>query len=442
MPIRWHPNKLIKHQIRLIFLVFLSLVGKNIKADGFDEITQIKIVWSLSEASMSMAELAKQYTSLSGVEVELVILPTGPSWYHRVLAELSAGGDGFDILVMDYHYLPEFSESGYLTALAPYLTQSKQLAIKDFNSDAVKIFSEYPEASSHYWSLPLQRDALGLVYRLDLFNDPQQQKAFKQRYGYALRPPKDKQQLIDIAQFFTRPDRGLWGWGQTTSDHNNAIVTSAVSFIWSAGGKVLDPSKQQAVGYLDSKSSITGLQDYMRMLDFMPEHQEDWDYVDINRMLLQGELAMALNWVSSINELNASSREKQFSIAPFPSNKTLLMGQAIAINQFSHKKHLAWDFIEWFFQTQQQKAFSMHGQSFSRVMNKPVKEVSISSDNDQLNPILFNSESFLKIPLYASFIEILQQEISAVLHREKSPKQALTIAAKRHQLLLNKDKEH
>ena len=49
------------------------------------------------------------------------------------------------------------------------------------------------------------------VYRRDLFEDPKEQKAFKDRYGWDLQWPETWEQLDQISRFFNRPDKGLLG---------------------------------------------------------------------------------------------------------------------------------------------------------------------------------------------------------------------------------------
>jgi ABC-type glycerol-3-phosphate transport system substrate-binding protein len=49
------------------------------------------------------------------------------------------------------------------------------------------------------------------TYRKDLFGDPAEKEAFKAKYGYDLAPPETWKQYYDIAEFFTRPDKNLWG---------------------------------------------------------------------------------------------------------------------------------------------------------------------------------------------------------------------------------------
>src|SRR5581483_8305135 len=58
---------------------------------------------------------------------------------------------------------------------------------------------------------PCEADAVGFAYRKDLFEDPKEKADFKAKYKYDLAPPKTWPQLRDIAEFFTRPDKKLYG---------------------------------------------------------------------------------------------------------------------------------------------------------------------------------------------------------------------------------------
>ena len=60
-------------------------------------------------------------------------------------------------------------------------------------------------------SQTMDGDVHTYTYRIDLFENPDNQKAFKAKYGYDLAPPKTWKQYLDIAEFFQQPDKGLWG---------------------------------------------------------------------------------------------------------------------------------------------------------------------------------------------------------------------------------------
>src|SRR3546814_2985453 len=60
-------------------------------------------------------------------------------------------------------------------------------------------------------SQTIDGDLHTLSYRVDLFEDPEEQKAFRDKYGYDLAPPVTWDQYYDVAEFFTRPEEKLWG---------------------------------------------------------------------------------------------------------------------------------------------------------------------------------------------------------------------------------------
>jgi multiple sugar transport system substrate-binding protein len=66
------------------------------------------------------------------------------------------------------------------------------------------------------------------TYRKDWFEDPDEQAAFKERYGYDLTPPEDgyaMKEFCDVLEFFTRPEEGIYGLAEA-ADPREAVVTT------------------------------------------------------------------------------------------------------------------------------------------------------------------------------------------------------------------------
>ncbi|HZR93173.1 MAG TPA: extracellular solute-binding protein [Gaiellaceae bacterium] len=64
------------------------------------------------------------------------------------------------------------------------------------------------------YSVSFDGDYQVWVYRIDLFDNSQNQKDFKAKYGYDLTDfPKTWKEHDDVAEFFTRPDKQLYGSG-------------------------------------------------------------------------------------------------------------------------------------------------------------------------------------------------------------------------------------
>ena len=62
-----------------------------------------------------------------------------------------------------------------------------------------------------YYAVSLDGDYQVWVYRQDLFDNAENQKDFKAKYGYDLAFPKTWKQHADVAAFFTQPNQKLYG---------------------------------------------------------------------------------------------------------------------------------------------------------------------------------------------------------------------------------------
>src|SRR5438876_12190426 len=107
----------------------------------------------------------------------------------------------------DSQNMSEFASQGHVVRLNDWLKQSRKISAADFAPSVLKRYAEYPENSGNIYALPINQDCMGLVYRRDLFDDPKEKSGFKAKYGYELAVPETYDQLRDIAEFFTRPDR-------------------------------------------------------------------------------------------------------------------------------------------------------------------------------------------------------------------------------------------
>ena len=153
----------------------------------------------------------------------------------------------------------------------------------------------------------------------DLFDDPKEKAAFQQKYKYPLAVPQTYQQAKDIAEFFTRPDEKLYGWGQMGGRPYDFASTAANSFLWSFGGELYNPATMEADGYLNSPASVDGVQAYIDMFAFGPPGSRDWGWDDVNEAWRQGRLAMAMQWYSfhaansdpAVNPIRGANRVRE-----------------------------------------------------------------------------------------------------------------------------------
>src|SRR5207237_7143928 len=134
----------------------------------------------------------------------------------------AAKGDAFELLVGDSQWLGQGATQGHYVELTD-LMKSNGID-KSVTPATLRYYGEYPAGSGHYWAYPTEGDANGWAYRKDLFTDPKEMADFKAKYNYDLGVPKTWAQLMDIAKFFTRKDKGLYGATIYTQKDYDAIT--------------------------------------------------------------------------------------------------------------------------------------------------------------------------------------------------------------------------
>ena len=166
---------------------------------------ELTIFWAEWDPANYLQELVNDYTAETGVTVTVQTTPWG-DFQTKTFAELNAQGDAYDMVVGDSQWLGAASEGGHYVDLSKFITDNG--VDKSFVPATLQYYSLY---GGKYWSVPLEGDANGWAYRKDWFEDATEMANFKAKYGYDLGVPQDFKQLIDIAEFFTRPAENKYG---------------------------------------------------------------------------------------------------------------------------------------------------------------------------------------------------------------------------------------
>ena len=216
-----------------------------------------KIVLGLSDGSIgqltqpfpagapSIKELWEKET---GIPIEIVGLPNGQE-FTKTMQDISTKGGAYDIYSTEWNRLGDLAETGGIAKLDDFVAQYKpewddpETGYVD-GAKGVSLLNQY--RGSNY-GVSLDGDFQTWVYRTDLFGDAAEQKAFKDKYGYDLAPPKTWKQHGDIAAFFQRPDKGLFGstdlrnqgWGYTNWYQRYVSMASPNQFLFGDDGKPL-----------------------------------------------------------------------------------------------------------------------------------------------------------------------------------------------------------
>ncbi|MGJ8530712.1 MAG: ABC transporter substrate-binding protein [Alphaproteobacteria bacterium] len=438
-----------KNSIRLLSTTSVSVIAAVLLGTSAQAETELTFVWHAGTCADALVEIAKDYPDKS-VKLVPALVPYGPEWHNKIASEFAIQGDGFDFAMWDSQSTAEFAGGGHAVKLNDIFASSEALSAELFPAASISQYGEYPDNSGNFYGLPMNQDAYGMMYRRDLFEDPAEMAAFQEKYGRELAVPQTYQEAKEVAEFFTRPDEGLYGWGQMGGREYDFATTASNSFLWSFGGELYNPETYEVQGYLNSPASIDGVQAYVDMFNFAPPGSGSWGFDEVNAAFQQGQLAMAMQWFyfngsNADPSVNKFAEGTAFGILPGAVGRDGMFrrqfsvgGQGMGINKYSKKLPELTAFMEWYFQPEQQKRYAAVCQTGLKAVLESDDWQGLNSYNAQFSTALQYLNDYWHLPQYPVLLDQLQEEISNAITGTKSVEEALTDAAKRHERTLER----
>jgi multiple sugar transport system substrate-binding protein len=193
---------------------------------------ELNIFWAEWDPANYLQELVNEYTAETGVVVNVETTPW-QDFQTKAFTEFNARGGAYDMIVGDSQWLGAASEAGHYVDLTEFFAEHNLGEI--MAPATVTYYAEYPGNSGKFWAVPAEGDAVGWSYRKDWFEDPAEMEAFKAEYGYDLAVPTTWQQLLDIANFFHRPDDGRYGVAVYTDNSSVGLFLGIENSLFSYG---------------------------------------------------------------------------------------------------------------------------------------------------------------------------------------------------------------
>lgn len=219
----------------------------------------------------------------------------GPEELYAEMVEHGGVHSGdYDIMLVLTDWLPDLQKRSGLLDMRPFIT------------------AHPPHDWPHGWSeslLALQRGSQGQIYglpyhdgpemfhyRADLFESPHEQAAFRAQHGRDLRVPVTWDEFREVAQFFTRPDQGLYGAviAGLNDGHNN--VYDFFIHLWSRGGTLFDADLNPTFADATGQAALQFYVDSLTTMGITSPHALRYDSVAAGVAYAAGEGAMMLNW--------------------------------------------------------------------------------------------------------------------------------------------------
>ena len=149
--------------------------------------------------------VAEVWTAKTGIKVEYIEVPLGEI-NQKMLLEAVAKTGAFDLALPATFGIPDLVESGILVNLDKYAAKYQP---DGFQAGALYSIGDFYKGS--FYGYQTDGDTYLMFYLKDWLENPEEQKAFADANGYALKVPDTWEELDAQLKHFHRPDKGQYG---------------------------------------------------------------------------------------------------------------------------------------------------------------------------------------------------------------------------------------
>ncbi len=417
----------------------------------------------------------EQYKSKTGntVKLEVDFIPW-PDFYTRVNASLTSGEQKYNFAVSDSQWLGAFIEGGYFRKINDLIDADPELkaTMDSMHPSIVAAYSTYPHKTPNYYGFPQFPDVLVNFVRKDVVCNEDEQKGFMEKFSVKLPCTGEELDAMDwdmfekVGQFFQRK-KGDKLAGQVLDDDFYGIAYQAGKgydfssmqvngFIWQNGGNIWDETqapKGQAEGVVNSAESVKGLDQYLRMIQYMPPvaRTGTMDIFKSDELFREGKVAMNVNWIglgeASLDPKSSKVSDKLvFGLAPGTKGADGKMvrwsnigGQPFVLTTWTTDTQIkeAVDFVKWWLSPEIQHQFSAGGgQSAITGVYEDPKYVGYRPWNRAWAASLEWQKDVWHVPQFYDLLTQQQDQLDLAITGKQDAKTTLDNVAKYQQNLL------
>lgn len=199
----------------------------------------------------------------------------------------------WDVAFISTDWLAMAHEEHALLDLAPYINDNPPDDYPDGWTASLLRLQQFDDV---VLGLPYHDGPEVLIYRKDLFDNPQEQAAYQAQYGQPLALPATWEAFHQIARFFTRPDQNLYGTVFAAYPDGHNTVYDFFLQLWTHGGNLFDENGNVNITTPQAKHALAFYRDMLSDTSAIHPDARQMDSVKSGYAFANGEIAMMINW--------------------------------------------------------------------------------------------------------------------------------------------------
>lgn len=298
------------------------------------------MIWSLYYGG-PMNKQQQAFRQLTGIGVrDIQDIPT-PQIPQRAMAEAIAHSNTFDFFHVDLTMIPSLVSAGLLEPLDEYMAEA------GYKLEMVGNAANFLRYNGKTYGLPTDGNVFIQLIRKDLFEDPDEQKAFADAHGRPLTWPKTWEEHQELVEFFHRPDKNLIGSGSLRDRVYGGYWS--YMYLYSAGGFPFDDDMEPT---LNTPAGQYAVDVFLRLKKASHPEAAGWGTTQMIPEHMAGHIFSSQYWVGLISSVEAPRSQTKgkwlYGLVPGSTASGKLRIRSIAIpivglviNRYSPRKHQA-----------------------------------------------------------------------------------------------------
>ena len=269
-------------------------------------------------------EWIREEAAANGIELEVVGVPF-TEVYEKLKTEFVGQTGAYDVVVFYPAYLGEFADFGYLQPLDKFFS--------DYDPELDDIVPAYRDLYMQYndqiYALPYDGDVLNFYYRTDIFEHPDEQAAFEDQYGRALEVPETWDELLEVAEFFTREEGEMLAGEPLDQDFYGFAFLGARGFAYAWWLNIFGPLdgvyfNRDLEPQINSEAGVEAMEILIDLKQYSPPDVMSMGYEELRNAYLQGRVGTMVQWSDvwkKANDPELSDIVGKAKVAPVPGTR-------------------------------------------------------------------------------------------------------------------------
>ncbi len=386
------------------------------KSSGAIELNTIAGPGHLQFILKRVREFAKE----TGIKVNVNVVPYGRDMKVKLIASFLAGGDRYDVFILDCVDVAQFAEAGWMLPIDKWVTPYMKKNIIPFAKEGM-IYK------GKWWGLPWASEWKSFVYNGKMLKD----------MGYSQFPAKwadvvtysKKLQSAGVVKYAT-----AFSWAQ-----KECLICDYVALAAGFEGKFFDSNLNPLFNKGGSVEALQWMVDSIRKYKVVDPASIMWTEDNVNKAMEAGDIAFQMRWGTPLVPLNDPKRSKivgQAVIGLMPSKDgkhpyTVSGPMGWAISKGTKHPEAAWKFIN-FMAGEKGSKIALLEEGIPTGWKSVINDPAVQATRPDLKAMAKQAEYIVnrpRVPWYQEFSVMFAEKLHEALTGTKTPQQALDDAA-------------